>query len=94
MPFLGLQNRLPRFNSGRGLQTLEFMKDHDPAYFPLRIEQPPAFFAVIVCRIEKPSTDPILRGLPRPGFVTEAGRNRRMAIGFAADTDDPIRAYP
>jgi hypothetical protein len=41
--------------------------DHDAIYFAMCIEQPPAFSAVIVGRVEKPAIDPVLRGVPRLG---------------------------
>jgi hypothetical protein len=71
-----------------------FALDHDAIDLPMGIEQPPALPAVIVGCVEKSAVDPILRGVPRLGFVGESGRHRRMAIGFAADADNLIHAHP
>ena len=51
---------------------LSFM-DQDAIDFSMGIEQPPAVLAVVVRRMGEPGVDPVLRSLPRAGFVAEAG---------------------
>jgi hypothetical protein len=46
----------------------------DNAIGAAAIEQPPAIFAVIVCRVDKAATNPIFHGAARFNLIAEARR--------------------